>query len=70
MDSIEYLDPYTLNGVNLYLYCNNNPIVYADPSGRFPWFIVMFVASFLVLSSGSYNKKEYSSSITKKRYKH
>ena len=34
-DSIEYLDPTTLGGLNLYAYCNNNPVNYADPSGHF-----------------------------------
>ena len=24
-----------INGLNLYMYCNNNPIMYVDPSGRF-----------------------------------
>lgn len=35
-DSIEYLDPESINGLNLYCYCFNNPIMYADPSGHFP----------------------------------
>lgn len=35
-DSIEYLDPQTINGLNLYAYCMNNPIMYADPSGHSP----------------------------------
>ncbi len=34
-DSIEYLDPESINGLNLYCYCNNNPIMYVDPSGHF-----------------------------------
>ena len=25
-----------INGLNLYMYCNNNPIMYVDPSGCFP----------------------------------
>lgn len=32
-DSIEYLDPETLGGLNLYAYCDNNPIMNADPMG-------------------------------------
>ena len=35
-DSIEYLDPESINGLNLYCYCMNNPIMYADPSGHAP----------------------------------
>ena len=34
-DDIEYLDPESVNGLNLYCYCLNNPISYADPSGHF-----------------------------------
>ncbi len=33
-DSIEYLYPQSINGLNLYCYCMNNPIMYADPSGH------------------------------------
>ena len=35
-DSIEYLDPQSINGLNLYAYCMNNPIMYSDPSGHMP----------------------------------
>lgn len=35
-DSIEYLDPSSINGLNLYCYCMNNPIMYSDPSGHLP----------------------------------
>ncbi len=33
-DSIDYLEPESINGLNLYCYCGNNPILYADPSGH------------------------------------
>ena len=33
-DSIDYLEPDKLTGVNLYSYCANNPVMYADPSGH------------------------------------
>ncbi len=35
-DSIAYLAPESINGLNLYAYCGNNPIVYADPYGYSP----------------------------------
>jgi len=32
-DNTAYLDPETPNGLNLYCYCNNDPVNYYDPSG-------------------------------------
>ena len=33
-DSTEYIDSENPNGLNLYAYCNNDPVNYKDPSGR------------------------------------
>ena len=33
-DSTEYIDPENPNGLNLYAYCGNDPVNYADPSGH------------------------------------
>ena len=33
---MEYLSPNSINGLNLYCYCNNNPIMYVDSSGHAP----------------------------------
>ena len=33
MDGLEYLDPETVGGLNLYAYCNCNPVMYVDPTG-------------------------------------
>ena len=33
-DDVSYLDPSSINGLNLYVYCANNPIMYVDPSGH------------------------------------
>ena len=33
IDAIEYLSPETTNGLNLYAYCLNNPVMYMDPAG-------------------------------------
>ncbi len=35
-DDILYIDSNIINGLNLYCYCSNNPIMYADPSGHAP----------------------------------
>ena len=35
MDGISYADPETINGLNLYAYCLNNPVNYSDSSGMF-----------------------------------
>ena len=37
MDSIEYADPETINGLNLFAYCLNNPVYYIDVSGNIPF---------------------------------
>lgn len=33
-DSIEYLNPESVNKLNLYTYANNNPVIYYDPDGH------------------------------------
>ena len=35
VDDVSYLDPDTINGLNLYAYCGNNPVMCADPNGTF-----------------------------------
>ena len=34
-DSIDFIVSNHLTGLNLYAYCNNNPVMYSDPSGNF-----------------------------------
>ena len=37
-DSVQYADPETINGLNLYAYCLNNPVEYVDPTGEAAWY--------------------------------
>ncbi len=41
-DEINYLNPETINGLNLYAYCINNPLLYYDIKGRDPYKISTF----------------------------
>ena len=34
-DDVSYLDPESINGLNRYAYCNNDPVNNYDPSGHF-----------------------------------
>ena len=34
-DSVDYIAPDLIGGLNLYAYCNNNPVMYSDPDGHF-----------------------------------
>ena len=35
IDDTSYLAPDTINGLNLYAYCGNNPVMRVDPNGNF-----------------------------------
>ena len=59
-DSIEYLDPETIGGLNLFAYCNNNPVMGYDPTGQ-DWnrigkavMIVSVVAAAIAISVATY----------------
>ena len=50
-DSLEYLDPETAGGLNLYAYCNGNPVMYVDPEGTAFW-IFLFIAVTAIIGAG------------------
>ena len=54
-DSVNYIDPDSADGLNLFAYCNNNPVMYADPDGNMPnwlkWVIGGVVIVGLVIAS-------------------
>ena len=35
IDDLSYIDPEHINGLNLYAYCGNNPVMTVDPTGQF-----------------------------------
>ena len=43
MDSIDYVNPEIINGLNLFAYCNNNPVMNVDPEGKWSWKSVLKV---------------------------
>lgn len=60
MDDISYLDPETINGLNLYAYCGNNPISRIDPTGNKWWHwlvggaIILGAAALTVITAGGF----------------
>ncbi len=52
-DDISYLDPSTVNGLNLYAYCNNNPVMYADPGGYFGILATLLISTIVGIAIGA-----------------
>ncbi|MDD3191582.1 MAG: RHS repeat-associated core domain-containing protein, partial [Bacilli bacterium] len=47
-DDVSYLDPSSVNGLNLYAYCNNNPVMYYDPDGHLALFTLFLISSIVI----------------------
>ena len=59
IDGIEYLDPENINGLNLYAYCGNNPVMFTDPNGTAKWWawllgvlIIVATVALTVVTAG------------------
>ena len=48
IDDVDYLDPESVSGLNLYCYCMNDPISYCDPSGNLPRIDVCLLEDMLI----------------------
>ena len=47
IDDLSYLNPESINGLNLYAYCGNNPVMRVDPDGTaFLWLAVLALLLF------------------------
>ncbi len=42
-DDVSYLAPDSINGLNLYAYCSNNPVMATDPTGTTEWWEVLLI---------------------------
>ena len=51
-DSIEYLDPETLGGLNLYAYCGNNPVMATDETGTMPNWLKWLIGAVIIVGLG------------------
>lgn len=47
-DSVSYADPETINGLNLYAYCGNNPVMGYDPEGTWNWDAFWLISTIVV----------------------
>ena len=49
-DDVDYLEPDSVNGYNLYAYCYNNPVMYSDPSGH--WIVLALIVAAALIVTG------------------
>ena len=51
-DDIDYIEPETLMGCNLYAYCGNNPVMYVDPTGCAPkWWQSILIGLGIIIGA-------------------
>lgn len=50
-DDIDYLDSESINGLNLYCYCLNNPVMLVDPSGHMAIWATALIGGLIALGT-------------------
>ena len=53
-DTLDYLDPETAHGLNLYAYCGDDPVNFADPSGHLGVFFTVLLATLAGATFGAF----------------
>ena len=51
IDDLSYLDPETINGLNLYAYCANNPVMAVDPEGTMPKWLRWLLGGLIIVAA-------------------
>ena len=52
IDDISYLDPEAINGLNLYAYCFNNPVMMTDENGCLPNWAKWLIGAVVIIGLG------------------
>ena len=58
-DTVDYLAPDTINGLNLYAYCRNNPVMNVDPSGHSLTAVLIALAVGAIIGFGGTMAVDY-----------
>lgn len=53
IDDISYLEPESINGMNLYAYCGNNPVMRVDPDGNAWWHWLLAIGAVIVVAAAT-----------------
>lgn len=61
-DTIEYLNSESINELNLYVYCYNNPIMYADSGGHFV-ISTLIIGAIVGAGLGAFTGMSFSASL-------
>ena len=50
-DNISYLEPKNITSLNLFTYCNNNPVMYVDENGNMPQWLNWVIGGAFIIGS-------------------